>query len=111
MGKYFKTNTITKEITEVDRGAIYDHFIEEGMNDVNLHESYNEDLDVEGTVSVGGYEFYPSRILEELDPTAYILGYDEYLDYHITEHLDELECGQIDELIIGNDVYTYVEEE
>lgn len=45
-----------------------------------LHEEYDEILDVDGKVPVGGYDFYPSRILLELDPIAYSSGFDDYVD-------------------------------
>ena len=55
-----------------------------GMNvtngEIDDYEAYNESLDSEGTVTVAGMEFYPSRILEELDPVAYRCGYNDWVD-------------------------------
>ena len=43
-------------------------------------EWYDGMLDCEGIVTVVGYDFYPSRILEELDPIAYSCGLSDYYD-------------------------------
>ena len=43
-------------------------------------ESYIDALDCKGTVSAGGYDFYPSRILKELDPIAYGCGITDFVD-------------------------------
>jgi len=45
-----------------------------------LINDYDELLDSEGTVTVAGCEFYPSKILKELDPIAYRTGFSDYLD-------------------------------
>lgn len=43
-------------------------------------EQFNELLDESGTVEAGGYSFYPSRILKELDPIAYNCSLNDYAD-------------------------------
>lgn len=48
-------------------------------------EDYDEALDCEGTVKAGGYDFYPSRILQELDPIAYDLGLADFYDAELSE--------------------------
>ena len=53
-------------------------------------EMYNESLDESGYVVVGGLEFLPSRVLEEMDPTAYRCGFNDYLDM-LGVDSDELE--------------------
>lgn len=45
-----------------------------------VEESYIEVLDSEGTVTVGSLEFYPSDILERMDPIAYREGLNDYAD-------------------------------
>jgi len=56
----------------------------------DLDEQYDESLDSEGTVLVGGLEFYPSRILSELDPIAYRCGYSDFVDsLDLVEHNGE----------------------
>ena len=50
------------------------------ITESELETMFDETLDSEGTVMVGGYEFYPSRILETLDPTAYRCGMADYAD-------------------------------
>jgi predicted RNase H-like nuclease (RuvC/YqgF family) len=39
---------------------------------------YDEFLDCEGAVSVGGMEFYPSDIIKNCDPVAYRCGKSDY---------------------------------
>lgn len=47
----------------------------------NDHENdYDDALDEGGAVMVGGCEFFPSRILRELDPIAYRCGLNDYVD-------------------------------
>jgi hypothetical protein len=46
---------------------------------IELEAMYVESLDIE-TVTVCGQEFNPSRILEELDPTAYRCGLNDFED-------------------------------
>lgn len=41
---------------------------------------YDDALDGEGEVEVAGLTFYPSRIIEELDPIAYRCGFNDYMD-------------------------------
>lgn len=43
-------------------------------------ESYRECIDEQGPVVVAGMSFTASRILEELDPTAYRCGLADYVD-------------------------------
>ena len=52
------------------------------MNKASYYlEMYNESLDESGYVVAGGLEFLPSRVLQEMDPTAYRCGFNDYLDY------------------------------
>lgn len=52
------------------------------MNKASYYlEMYNESLDESGYVVVGGLEFLPSRVLEEMDPVAYRCGFNDFLDY------------------------------
>jgi len=46
----------------------------------DYEESYKECLDSEGPVNVAGMRFDASRIIEELDPTAYRCGLNDYVD-------------------------------
>lgn len=48
--------------------------------EIDAYDAYDESLDSEGAISVAGCEFYPSRILEELDPVAYRCGYNDWVD-------------------------------
>jgi hypothetical protein len=51
-------------------------------------ELYNESLNEQGYVVVGGMEFLPSRVLEEMDPVAYRCGFTDYLDYMGVDEYD-----------------------
>ncbi len=46
----------------------------------NYEDQFDDMLDESGTVEAGGYSFYPSRILKELDPIAYSCGLNDYAD-------------------------------
>lgn len=43
-------------------------------------DQFDEMLDESGAVEAGGYSFYPSRILKELDPIAYSCSLNDYAD-------------------------------
>lgn len=43
-------------------------------------DQFDDMLDESGTVEAGGYSFYPSRILKELDPVAYSCSLNDYVD-------------------------------
>lgn len=43
-------------------------------------DAYNQMLDESGPVVVGGIEFSPSAILREMDPIAYGVGFNDYMD-------------------------------
>lgn len=55
-----------------------------GMNvsngEIDDYISYDNFLDAEGSVFVAGIEFYPSHILELMDPIAYRCGYNDWMD-------------------------------
>ena len=55
-----------------------------GMNvtdgEIDDYTSYIEMLDADGTITVAGCEFYASQILEECDPTAFHIGYRDWVD-------------------------------
>ena len=55
--------------------------IKEKLSDDDLKEQYDEMLDeVYGEIKIGTLTFSPSRVLRELDPTAYRIGLSEYED-------------------------------
>ena len=56
-------------------------------------DQYDEVLDMDGPVLVGGLEFMPSRIIRELDPVAYRCGMADYMaccDQEIVDDGDPL---------------------
>jgi len=51
------------------------------MSDDDLKEQYDEMLDeIYPEIKIGTLTFSPSRVLRELDPTAYRIGLSEYED-------------------------------
>lgn len=52
----------------------------DGMDDDQAEEAYSEILDEAGPVRVADQEFDPSRILQELDPTAFRAMVLDWLD-------------------------------
>ena len=62
------------------------------LNDNGNTEEYDEMLDESGPVEVAGMSFYPSRIIKELDPTAYNCGMNNWNDPAITELEEEIEA-------------------
>lgn len=63
----------------------FDQF--EVISESEAEERYDEMLDCDGTVSVGGLEFYPSNILEKCDPIAYRCGFSDFTDYLLDDHI------------------------
>ena len=58
------------------------------FTDTELDSQYADWIDeIHDFVIVAGITFQPSRILRELDPTAYRCGFNDYLD---AEELDEV---------------------
>lgn len=43
-------------------------------------QQFEDILDDAPMIEVMGMSFYPSRVLHELDPIAYRLGFDDYID-------------------------------
>ena len=66
-----KRDEITNKQKEINNFKIdpYEH-----------EEDYKENLDSEGEVNVCGLTFSPSKIIEELDPTAYRCGLIDFVD-------------------------------
>lgn len=52
-------------------------------------DQYDEVLDMDGPVLVGGLEFMPSRIIRELDPVAYRCGMNDFMDCCDQEIVDD----------------------
>jgi hypothetical protein len=44
------------------------------------YDAYNQMLDEADHVIIGGIEFSPSDILREMDPIAYDVGFNDYMD-------------------------------
>lgn len=78
-------------------------------NPEDFADQFDDLLDESGTVDAGGYSFYPSRILKELDPIAYSCGLNDYSDSvfdasetddykALQDEIDQLE-SDIDDLV------------
>ena len=70
-GDYIELDELTDYLD--DQGIEY-------LDVEGIEESYREYLDSDGPVTIGGLEFWPSRILEKLDPIAYRCGLTDYTD-------------------------------
>ncbi len=78
----------------------------------NYADQFDDMLDESGTVEAGGYSFYPSRILKELDPVAYSCSLNDYADsvFDVTENddykalQDEIDQLQSDIEDLENDI-------
>ena len=64
-------------------------------------DQYDEILDMDGPVLVGGLEFLPSRIIRELDPVAYRCGMADYMDDCDQEIVDDNDPRLDEELDMG----------
>lgn len=77
-----KVGTQVQQMLELEE---LDQF--EEISESEAEERYDDMLDSEGTVSVGGLEFYPSNILEKCDPIAYRCGFSDFTDYLLDDHI------------------------
>jgi len=50
------------------------------LTEEQAKEMYNEALDSLGAVKIGFGIYYPSTILKEVDPIAYRVGFNDYID-------------------------------
>lgn len=66
--------------------------------EIDDYDAYDEALDSYGTVSVLGLEFDPSRIIKELDPTAYRCGYNDWKDSDQRDLEDAIENEDYSEI-------------
>jgi hypothetical protein len=65
------------------------------------YERFDEMLDESGPVIVGGIEFSPSAILKEMDPIAYDVGFNDYMD-SMDIDTDELSDSDYDDSMDGD---------
>jgi phage shock protein A len=89
-------------------------------NGDDVEDKYIDALDSDGTVTVAGMEYDPSRILQELDPTAYRCGLvdfadscelEDFDDYNtLVEELAELETSEEDLISEIEDLEVELEE-
>lgn len=61
----------------------------EVITEDEVEEMYIDMLNADGTITVAGYEFYPSRILREFDPTAFRCGLADFVDSISDEYVVE----------------------
>ena len=52
------------------------------------YQYYNEWLDCDREIEVLGFSYYPSYILENLDPIAYRCGFDDFLYAYADDEID-----------------------
>jgi hypothetical protein len=65
--------------------------ISEREEEEYTHEDYDNMLDEEGVVVVGGLNFSPSDIIKNLDPIAYRCGFNDFQKYKTVYICDD--CG------------------
>lgn len=53
----------------------------EFMSWEDVEEGFRDALDCDGTLKIGSLEYYPSVILEAVDPIAFRIGVSEYADF------------------------------
>jgi hypothetical protein len=86
--------------------------VKEDLKPIDLEELYRDMLDeCEPVVKVAGLSFTPSRIIEELDPTAFRCGVSDYADSLIGETLSEEIDGEYYNLDEVNDIRDEIESE
>jgi hypothetical protein len=86
--------------------------VKEELKPIDLEELYRDMIDeCEPVVKVGGLSFTPSRIIEELDPTAFRCGVNDYADSLIGETISEEIDGEYYNLDEVNDIRDEIESE
>lgn len=86
--------------------------VKEDLKPIDLEELYRDMIDeCEPVVKVCGLSFTPSRIIEELDPTAFRCGVSDYADSLIGETLSEEIDGEYYNLDEVNDIRDEIESE
>lgn len=81
-------NELNVKIEEWQEAADELAYIEENKDEYIEESDFEEILDAEGVVTVGGLDFYPSTILKECDPVAYNIAWSEFCDsVDITEYV------------------------
>lgn len=64
----------------------------EGLTDSELHERYDDMIDeVSGDVVIGSLTYSASRVLKEVDPIAYRVGFSEWLDAELGETITDID--------------------
>lgn len=86
----------------------------ETLSPIDVEEAYREMLDdCYETVEVGGLSFCPSRVVEELDPTAFRCGMSDYADSMSDQWIEV--CGDyydLDKIMeIRDDIVSELEDE
>jgi len=59
------------------------------VTEEKAYEMYDEMLDEQGIIKIGNLEYYPSYVLEKVDPIAYRVGFSDFLDAMEIEIIDE----------------------
>ena len=84
----------------------------EGLKPVDLEQLYRDMLDeLEPEVKVAGLSFCASRIIEELDPTAFRCGVCDYADSLVGDSISEEIAGDHYDLQEVEDIREQIEDE
>ena len=67
----------------VELGDLTDYLDDNGLDYIaqeEFDETYDDMLDTDGQITIGGYEYYPSEVFKSVDVVAYRCGKADYLD-------------------------------
>jgi len=67
----------------------WDMATDEPLSDSDLHERYDDMLDELSTVEIGSLTYQGSRVLREVDPIAYRVGFSDWLDSELGETITD----------------------
>jgi hypothetical protein len=103
---------MNKDLRENNIKSKLEERVKKELKAIDLEELYREMLDdCEPVVKVAGLSFTPSRIIEELDPTAFRCGVSDYADSLIGETLSDEIDGEYYNLDEVNDIRDEIESE
>ena len=50
------------------------------MTESEAYQMYDDFIDESGPIDIMGLKYYPSRVLKEIDPTAYRVYFNDFMD-------------------------------
>lgn len=108
------TNTIETQLNTLATSqgiSINQLLIEKGISEVDLDQAYDDMLnEVYPVTSIGHCTFFPSRILEQLDVTAYRCGYSDYVDSYFYDNDDYISFDNGESFFVLAEVERLIED-